>query len=303
MAAVIAEHELFDSCRVLFGAEVQVTRSFLEYLQRPGIKSAYRQKALETHPDILASQGDKAKGQSADLFRMVQQAYENLTTYLDARESGFRFQVQPRVRPPQAPPKKPPASKPAAKPTPQPQGRPRATASDAGQARAANTKGQTSGFSRQSSRPTSAWQTRQSWGTTAVAMPARKLLFGHYLYYAGVTNWQTIIKALVWQRTGRPRLGEIGRRFGWLTDQDILTVLRKRKLSESFGASAVALGILTGSQLRLMLFQQNKLQKKFGDYFVQHKLLTPFQINELASNFTRHNTEYEPRRFAFSGRM
>ncbi len=300
MTAVIAEHELFDSCRVLFGAEVQVTRCFLEYLQRPGIKCAYRQKALETHPDILASQGDKAKHQSADLFRIVQQAYENLTTYLDARDSGFRFHAPPRARAQQAPLKKSQASKPQTKPTPPPQSRTRSPG-DSGQARA--TRGQASGFTRQSSRPTSAWQTRQAWGATTVAMPARKLLFGHYLYYAGVTNWQTIIKALVWQRTGRPRLGEIGRRFGWLTDQDILTVLKKRKLSESFGASAVALGILTGSQLRLMVFQQNKLQKKFGDYFVQHNLLTPLQINELANSFTRHNTPFERQRFAFSARM
>jgi hypothetical protein len=136
-----------------------------------------------------------------------------------------------------------------------------------------------------------------------MAIPARKLLFGHYLFYAGATNWQTIIKALVWQRTGRPRLGEIGRRLGWLTDHDILLILKRRKLSEPFGTSAVALGLLTDKQLRLMIFQQNRLQKKFGEYFIQHNLLSPLQLNELATRFTRHNTAHTPQRYAFSSRM
>jgi len=292
MTAVLAEHELFDSCRVLFGAELQVTRSFLEYLQRPGIKSAYRQKALATHPDILASQGDKAKDHGADLFRVVQQAYEHLTTYLDARDSGFRFQTPRPVRTQQSAP-----ARPAAKPTPRPQ--PKSWPSS-NSARTQAGSGQNAGFNRQNSRPASAWQSSQAWQTTAI--PARKLLFGHYLYYAGATNWQTIIKALVWQRTGRPRLGEIGRRFGWLTDRDILHILKSRKLTESFGASAVALGLLTDKQLRLMIFQQNKLQKRFGDYFIHHNLLSPLQVNELVNQFTRHNTSYAPRRYAFASR-
>ena len=297
MTAVIAEHELFNSCRVLFGAELQVSRNFLEYLQRPGIKSAYRKKALETHPDILVSRGYAAN--STDLFRHVQQAYENLTAYLDARDHGFRFQAPPRPRPPQTA-----RPKPKTPPTPSPRPQPRTTKTSASTDQTRTGKGQPAdNYRRTQARPTTAWQTQGVWNWSATAIPARKLLFGHFLFYAGVTNWQTIVKALVWQRTGRPRLGEIGRRFGWLNDHDILTVLKRRKLSESFGTSAVALGLLTDNQLRLMLFQQNKLQKKFGEYFVQHHLLTPFQINELATKFTRHNTPYERGRFAFSTRM
>lgn len=292
MTAVLAEHELFDSCRVLFGADLQVSRAFLEYLQRPGIKSAYRQKALATHPDILASQESKTKQQNADLFRIVQQAYEHLTTYLDARESGFQFQEDAKMRRQAAP------ARPTSKPAPRSQAQTRSSASPTGtrtHREEANT------FYRQDSRTTSARHCHRTWRERSI--PSRKLLFGHYLYYAGATNWQTIIKALVWQRTGRPRLGEIGRRFGWLTDQDILTILRKRKLSESFGASAVSLGLLTDKQVRLMVFQQSRLQKKIGDYYLQHKLLSPLQLNELATRFTKHNISYSPPRYAFSSRM
>lgn len=291
MTAVLAEHELFDSCRVLFGADLQVTRAFLEYLQRPGIKSAYRQKALATHPDILASQENIAKQQGADLFRIVQQAYEHLTTYLDARDCGFRFQETQKMRRQQ----QPASSKPTTRATP------RSQTSNWSSPKTDNTQtngAQANTSSRQTYRTTSPRQGNQTWGATSI--PSRKLLFGHYLYYAGVTNWQTIIKALVWQRTGRPRLGEIGRRFGWLTEQDILTILKKRKLSESFGASAVSLGILTDKQVRLMIFQQNRLQKKIGDYYLHHKLLSPLQLNELASRFTRHNSSHTPSRYAFS---
>lgn len=287
MTAVLAEHELFDSCRVLFGADLQVSRAFLEYLQRPGIKSAYRQKALTTHPDILASQQNKAKQQSADLFRIVQQAYEHLTTYLDARDSGFRFPEDATMRRQPQPTRPATASKPAA------YTHTRSNRSQTG------TRANTS--QHQENRTTSSARRHRAWEERSI--PSRKLLFGHYLYYAGVTNWQTIIKALVWQRTGRPRLGEIGRRFGWLTDQDILTILKRRKLSESFGASAVTLGILTDKQVRLMVFQQNRLQRKIGDYYLQHKLLSPLQLNELATHFVRHNTSHTPPRYAFSSRM
>lgn len=289
MTAVVAEHELFASCRVLFGAELDITRNFLEYLQRSGIKSAYRKKALETHPDILASQGDNAHDASVDLFRRVQQSYENLTAYLDARDNGFRFpSLKQHVH--AAPRKSQPASGPEKR---------WSTAGSASQARPKTA--QSGGFARPKARSASAWQFAESKAPGAI--PSRKLLFGHYLYYAGLTNWQTIIKALVWQRTGRPRLGEIGRRFGWLTEQDILTVLKKRKLSESFGVSAVSLGFLTERQLSLMIYQQNKLQKRFGEYFVHHKLLTPLQIDELVRHCARHNTGYECQRpFASGGR-
>lgn len=295
MPTVFEERELFDSCRVLFGTELHITRNFLEYLQRSGIKSAYRKKALETHPDVLASQGDNAQAKSADLFRVVQQSYENLTTYLDARDNGFRFQILP-VNPPRpaAPTPKP------ARPAPRPARRTWSTA-DFNQSRSARGQASGPGASRPTPRPNPYWQTRQSWNTSAV--PARRLLFGHFLFYAGITNWQTIIKALVWQRTGRPRLGEIGRRFGWLTDQDILTILKKRSLYASFGSSAMALGFLTARQLQLMLYQQNRLQKKFGEYFVQHKILTPAQLDELARQFAQHNTAFDCRRYPFTARM
>jgi len=281
---MIAEEDLFDACRILFGGKMQVSRSFLEYLQLSGIKSAYRNKARETHPDMLAGKTDAAKKRSADLFQRVQQAYESLNSYLDARERGtVYFTSDDR-----------PFSRKASMAT----NRSRQTwAGGAG-------RKSSSRSSTRSSSSSHRWN-RQQRPSDNVGRPApgrqiphRKLLFGHYLFYSGVINWQTLIKALVWQRTKRPRLGEIGKSFGWLTTHDIINILQARKLAYSFGESAVDMGLLTENQLRLMVFQQNRLQKKFGEYFTQNNILTQGQLDRLIQQFRSHNTAVEAARRA-----
>ena len=51
MATVVAEEELYHSCRIIFGKDLKVSHDFLQYLQLSGVKKAYRKKALELHPD------------------------------------------------------------------------------------------------------------------------------------------------------------------------------------------------------------------------------------------------------------
>ena len=99
-------------------------------------------------------------------------------------------------------------------------------------------------------------------------MPQCPLLFGRYLYYSGIINLQIIGQALVWQRSQRPRLGEIGCRLGWLSKNDTFQIIKYRKENQLFGESALALGLLTVEQLQHMLLQQKKLHKRFGEYFV-----------------------------------
>jgi hypothetical protein len=144
-------------------------------------------------------------------------------------------------------------------------------------------------------KPSSSWSAQQQ--TTILRpdthyngpIPDRELLFGHYLYYSGLVNWQTIAKALVWQRTRRPRIGELGCNYGWLSNKDILHILKSRALTDAFGKSAVLQGFLTPNQLRLLLFQQKRLQKKFGDYFIANNLLSESQVNLLVQQFRNHN--------------
>jgi len=272
---IIAEQDLFKACRVLFGGEIQINRGFLEYLQPNGIKTAYRRRARETHPDMLTDVGETAARRAAELFHGVQQAYESLRSYLDAREQGLaQFQAAPANTA---------GKSAAARRWPQNQSwsqRPQAARKKQAAPRQRP---------KQSSSQRPGWAANYQQASPSRQIPPRKLLFGHYLFYSGVTNWQTIVNALIWQRTRRPRLGEIGKSFGWLTSSDIVHILKARQLSDSFGCSAVKLGLLTENQVRLMVFKQQRQQKKFGEYFVHHKLLTHSQLERLIKNFRCHN--------------
>ena len=69
--------KVFDACDLLFGPKVEISLDFLKYLEPSGLKSAYRKKALETHPDRAKALGrDKAKISAR--FREVTLAYERL---------------------------------------------------------------------------------------------------------------------------------------------------------------------------------------------------------------------------------
>ena len=89
MPAVVAETELFRACEILFGLELNLSREFLEYLQHAGVRSAYRKKARETHPDLAINKSEQEKKALAQVFLSVQEAYENLKAYLDARDRGY----------------------------------------------------------------------------------------------------------------------------------------------------------------------------------------------------------------------
>lgn len=69
--------EVFDACGLLFGPEVEISLDFLKYLEPSGLRSAYRKKALETHPDRAKALGrDEAK--MSERFREATLAYERL---------------------------------------------------------------------------------------------------------------------------------------------------------------------------------------------------------------------------------
>jgi hypothetical protein len=276
MNIMFAEHELHNSCQVLFGNQMQASRGFLEYLQLSGIKSAYRQKAMETHPD--RSKPNAGVNKSPDLFLSVQRAYENLCCYVNARTKGCSLVTKQATS----------GSGVSTTPyhsarKPHQTGRPRYshTYTDRHHGNS-ETKQPNTARQRQTAQP----RTSPSYSGS---IPNRKLLFGHYLYYSGITNWQTITQALVWQRTKRPRIGELGSRCGWLSSKDILNILKNRSKANTFGKSALDLGLLTKAQLNLLIGQQNRLQRKFGEYFIAKNLLSPTQIAQLVRQFRIHN--------------
>ncbi len=282
METVAAEKELFRSCEVIFGPELTISREFLDYLQLSGIKSAYRKRAMETHPDRVGLENDRVQRQHHELFHSVQDAYEKLITFLDAKEKGYCLPlptrpVQPRTQPPrpttQPKPHRPQQAKPSQGPAgPRPQ--PRAST---------QTK---SDFRNTPSQPSMFWDTESLYQGP---MPNRRLLLGHFLYYSGLINWRTIIQALIWQRTERPRLGEIGQRFGLLNDADVVQILRNRPTLQPFGQTAMDLGLLSQPQLQMLVAHQKRLQKKFGEFFLEKRILEPNELRALLHQYQEHN--------------
>lgn len=78
MLAVTSRKDVFNACRVLFGPEVQVSIDFLKNLEPLELRSAYRKRALETHPDRASILGESEEGMNRR-FKEVVLAYQVLT--------------------------------------------------------------------------------------------------------------------------------------------------------------------------------------------------------------------------------
>ncbi|MBU0680652.1 MAG: J domain-containing protein [Proteobacteria bacterium] len=281
MTAVVVEHELFQACQVIFGDELQISREFLEYVQMSGVKSAYRKLAKETHPDRLVSEGELAQVRGAQQFQVIQQAYKNLSIYLDAREKGFRFTLasSPSFR------KRPSSSAHNGWATRSERADFTRKQAEARQSKKQDGSTAFQGQNYSGHRPTH----KDTQGTLFTGrLPERQLLFGHFLYYSGLVSWQTIIKALVWQRSNRPRLGDIGRRFGWLTPEDIISLLKAAD-GKPFGARAVDKGLLTHRQVTTLLTFQKTQQHRIGEYFVQNRIFEKARLEEILNRYHAHN--------------
>lgn len=89
MNTEISSSQLFRACHVLFGSGIDVSDDFLRYLRMPGLKAAYRDRALATHPDraaVLAC----LPADLEERFKGVNTAYRSLHNYL---ENPWRFNL------------------------------------------------------------------------------------------------------------------------------------------------------------------------------------------------------------------
>lgn len=83
----ISESEIFHACRVLFGADLHLSRDFLHYLQPSGVRTAYREKAKATHPDRFTRSCSNIKARQEKLFQNLNQAHEVVQHYLKQRST------------------------------------------------------------------------------------------------------------------------------------------------------------------------------------------------------------------------
>jgi hypothetical protein len=272
----ITEAELFRSCEILFGTDLNFSREFLEYLQAGGIKSAYRKRAMETHPDRLIGRGLTSSGQkSGEEFHAVQEAYAKLLSFLETKNSGPIPGLPRNGKGRAAAVRRNPVH-------PHPSGR--------------DGNGQNPGRHCGNIKPIvlSDRVGANPWAADTDSLfrgplPERHLLFGHFLYYSGLTNWRTIARILTWQRTERPRLGELARRFGMCRQDEVIAILQAKRPCRPFGETARRLGMLTEHQVRVLVFHQQRLQKKFGTILFEKQLISQPELEELLDRFELHN--------------
>ncbi len=81
----ISETEAFRACRILFGNDLTLSRSFLQYLQPSGAKSAFRKQAKATHPDSN-QRVTQEKHNQVLLFQNLNQAHQLVQNYLRQRD-------------------------------------------------------------------------------------------------------------------------------------------------------------------------------------------------------------------------
>ena len=284
MEASTDEQQLLRSCIVLFGDDLHVSREFLDYLQLSGLKSAYRKRALETHPDRMFGTDRAGRMQAAEHFHSVQHAYEDLLHFLRTRERhSLHCHEFPRFGAAASPFSPKPADFSARV--------------QKGDKDCSPTRDQHKSSSRKTTAGSTPFvhQASSNHGFSSIEnlyhgpLPARRLLFGHFLYYSGLANWRTIARILIWQKTGRPRLGELGQLLGMLSPEDTLCILRNTIPLQHFGQTAQRLGMLSENQLRVLMFHQQRLQKKFGAILLEKQLIGQHELNELLWQFEQHN--------------
>jgi len=86
--------EVSEACKVLFGPEVEASVDFLKYLQPEGLKSAYRKKAFETHPDC-SNAFQKEERYINDPFIEATLAYKKLLPLVGGN-TPFQLEGRPK---------------------------------------------------------------------------------------------------------------------------------------------------------------------------------------------------------------
>jgi hypothetical protein len=251
--------DLYRACSILFGPGVDVSVDFLFYIQPSGIKSAYRRRALATHPDRAAGSGVDALRLSTDQFIETHWAYERLLKFVTKRDRmGATAPAHPARQAREAR---------AARPRP-----------------AAPRPHTATGGARSTARPKGHYYKTR--------IPARRMQFGEYLYYAGHVPWETLIKAIVWQRAQRPRLGDLALKRGWLEPWHLKAVGQRRKLGEQVGEVFVRLGYLSRARMRSLVYLQRSMQRPIGEYFTAGGYLSPAGLAHALKDFHRHNIRH-----------
>jgi hypothetical protein len=254
--------------RVLFGPAFRANGQ----AWRVDLKTTYRRRALETHPDRAFSIG-RTEGDLSAEFRRVAEAYRVLSQLAAGPLQGEADAEAP-LRPRPATGSRPKAPRPSAPPRPaaarpaEPVPPPRAA-------------------------PAAAPAPRVRYSVHPDALPRRRLRLAEYLYYSGRVPWTAFVESIAWQRRQRPPVGRIAVGWGFLEPEDVGRIMEERRVRGAqavpFGEFAVRLGYLTSFQLLAVLGQQLRLQRRIGEFFVERGYIEAGEIDAIRCRILRHN--------------
>ena len=254
--------ELFQACETIFGSKVEVSSDFLECLQPVGIKTAFRKRAFETHPDRAKAIGAFASDLNAE-FVNVRQAYEKLLVFVETKKedtgsaslfNGFRTKQEYSDQSPK-------------------NSSSQNTQHKAGQKKAHQNEKHNHHHDHFHNG----------------SLPKGNLMLGQFLYYSGLISWQTLIEAICWQRRQRPLIGQIAVTWELISYQDVLRILKIRMFDEKFGECALRTGYISSFEQFALIGKQKKLQRPFGEYFIKSGILSSMDLMNIARRQQLHN--------------
>jgi hypothetical protein len=248
---------VLNACRTLFGTEAVVSPEFLLSLKPNALKTAFRKKAKETHPDLFTAHDPRVQKRQTELFRVVNEAYDIMLSYCERRDRlGIRINAHSRAHAVRTASRSP-----------------------------AQTR-------RRAEAATKSFRVTENGWLYRGVVPERRHEIGRYLYYRGCIPYHILLTALSWQMEQRPALGIIAKRWGWLNEMHISAILGFRGTPRLFGQRALHLGFLSSYQARILLAYQRTLQKKLGQYFVDHGHLSRDEMELLAADLNNHNARF-----------
>lgn len=251
--------EILQACQTIFGSEIKISNDFLACLQPTGIKTAFRKRALETHPDRAKALGVFAEDLNED-FINVRQAYERLLSFVETQNGmnlkatyfdGFGSQQ------------------------------------DGSYQKKSHKTGDKPG--RQNQKYHHKKYTPCPDHFYSGSLPKGNLMLGQFLYYSGLISWRTLIDAICWQRRQRPLIGQIATSWGMITYRDVLRILTIRSFDEKFGECALRKGYISTFDLFALVGKQKRLQSPFGEYFIKNGILTPTDLTVITQKQQLHN--------------
>lgn len=244
MSGTFSNLQLCEACRVLF-PNALIHHEFLQKLRLQSVKKSFRELAKRHHPDCFSEQVDVPL--DAGLFRKANQSYQLLCSYI--RERDQIAASRPQVIRPDLPRDN------GAKPQP--------------------------GERVFRRRPRNIKPVRNPDDVYYEGpLPTFRVKLGLFLYYKGSIPYSAVVKALIWQRDMRPPIGDLAVAWGWLEPQFVSIIRSATELTGSFGEKAVELGLLTRSQVGVLLLHQRLMQAHIGRYFVAKGYLTEKELGK-----------------------